>query len=187
MATVGEVTRNESYHSLLADMPTARAKVFQAVADCGDRGATREEIAELTGMKLSSVCGRVKELLDAAEIDESPTPRTGSSGKPNSVVVVNTDHKPTDEHVEALREYMHSRAYEPTWPLCLVADIMLHYRINKTWPRGSERQWLAALELGQARGLFVMEQPNRTGQGNIKLAPMPVEESQGAVKQLDLF
>lgn len=185
--SIGELLRNESYQSILSDLPSSQAKVYQAVAERGERGATREEIAQLTGMKLSSVCGRVKELLDSAELNESPTPRTGSSGKPNSVLVVNAEHGPTDKHVDALRDYMTSRGYEPTWPLCLVADIMLHYRTSGLWPRGSERQWLAALELGLARGLFVMESPNRTGQGNVKLAPMPAEESQGAVKQLDLF
>jgi DNA-directed RNA polymerase specialized sigma24 family protein len=40
-----------------------RERVYRAIEAAGTKGATREEIADATGMPLSSVCGRVNELL----------------------------------------------------------------------------------------------------------------------------
>lgn len=40
-------------------------RIYQALFQCSD-GLTREEIAQLTGMKLSTVCARVNEMLNAS-------------------------------------------------------------------------------------------------------------------------
>lgn len=86
MATQGELTRNESYES---EQPLLSGKckaVIEFVRARGTFGATREEIAEGTGLRLSCVCGRVRELLDSEQLVESDQRRIGSSGKSQSVV-----------------------------------------------------------------------------------------------------
>jgi len=40
-------------------------RIYQALLQCSD-GLTREEIAQRTGMKLSTVCARVNEMLNAS-------------------------------------------------------------------------------------------------------------------------
>lgn len=87
MTTHGELTRNESYES---EQPVAGGKrqvVLSFVKVRGTHGATREEIADGTGLRLSCVCGRVRELLDTEELAESGTRRIGVSGKACSVVI----------------------------------------------------------------------------------------------------
>ena len=42
---------------------TLRCKVFVYIVEQGDRGATRQEIADALEMRIQTVCGRVGELL----------------------------------------------------------------------------------------------------------------------------
>lgn len=78
--------RNATYHrpgNVRRRMSVAEI-VYQCIVDCGEHGATREEIARLTGLKLSSVCGRVSELLGEPRPrvvqhgDKRPGPAPGS-------------------------------------------------------------------------------------------------------------
>lgn len=55
-------TRDQSYRATLADLGRSQRLVFDAVRR-SDWGLTRQEIAFACGLKESSVCGRVKELL----------------------------------------------------------------------------------------------------------------------------
>ena len=61
--------------------PTVRGKVYGAIVQAGIQGATREEIAASTGIKLQTVCGRCGELLAMALIYDSGQTRPGSSGR----------------------------------------------------------------------------------------------------------
>lgn len=66
---------------------TKRAKVLAYVRIKGLCGATREEIAAGCRMPIQTVCGRVKELLDAGLLRESDTKRTTVAGVAAKVVV----------------------------------------------------------------------------------------------------
>ena len=61
--------------------PTKRGDVYAWVAKQGKTGATREEIAEGLGMRLSSVCGRCRELVEMGLLYDTGTTRPGSSGR----------------------------------------------------------------------------------------------------------
>lgn len=62
----------------IADMaPTLRGKVYGYVAECRDRGATRQEIADGLRMKLQTVCGRVGELKALGLVWEGSESREG--------------------------------------------------------------------------------------------------------------
>jgi hypothetical protein len=61
--------------------PTKRGEVFACVAKRGEHGATREEIAEALGMRLSSVCGRCRELVELSLLYDTGTTRAGTSGR----------------------------------------------------------------------------------------------------------
>ena len=66
----------------IAEMaPTIRGQVYGAIAKAGPLGATREEIAVRTGLKLQTVCGRCHELLKMDLIHDSGQTRPGSSGR----------------------------------------------------------------------------------------------------------
>ena len=64
-------TQAESYHSITVKQLTARQKQVMACFDglaAGFAAFTREDLAAITNMRLSSVCGRVRELLDAKRL-----------------------------------------------------------------------------------------------------------------------
>lgn len=72
-----------------------RERVVAFVWQCGARGATREEVADALGMRLSSVCGRVGEELtrrgkngeDLSRIRQLTTKRVTSAGAQAFVLV----------------------------------------------------------------------------------------------------
>lgn len=73
-------TQFDSYHSLTVKQLSAKQ---QMVMDCFDAGAklTREEISRRTNLKLSSVCGRARELLDAKRLAVVGSVRDIATGK----------------------------------------------------------------------------------------------------------
>lgn len=87
MLTPGEQTRNESYASELPVRSRKRKEAFEFVQARGAHGATREEIEAGTDLCLSSVCGRVNELIKDGLLIETGERRIGSSGKSHAVVV----------------------------------------------------------------------------------------------------
>ncbi|WP_156811429.1 hypothetical protein [Cupriavidus sp. USMAHM13] len=59
------------------------------VIDCFDGGGvllTREDIAARTHLRLSSVCGRVRELLDAGYLQVRGLRRCAATGKPHELL-----------------------------------------------------------------------------------------------------
>lgn len=67
----------------------ARLRVLKHVQRMSSVGATREEIADALGMPLSSVCGRVNELLDPRwpDLVETTQTRPTRFGRPAVVLV----------------------------------------------------------------------------------------------------
>lgn len=65
-----------SYRDLLSDIErhdNQRRRVYAAVRDwLGQQGPSREDIACVTKLRLSSVCGRVRELLDDGILIKGP-------------------------------------------------------------------------------------------------------------------
>lgn len=61
-------TQSDSYHALtIKDLTVGQKMVLNAFRD-GRPPLTREDIAAITNLKLGSVCGRVRELLDAKRL-----------------------------------------------------------------------------------------------------------------------
>lgn len=64
---------------LLADLDRHHGQrwiIYQAIHGwSGSAGPSREDIARVTGLRLTSVCGRVKELLDAGVVLKGPYKR----------------------------------------------------------------------------------------------------------------
>lgn len=71
-ATAGERNRDRAYRMAEPRLGTSRARVLECIRSAGRRGVTREEISRSTGMKVSSVCGRVSELLSTRDRDGRP-------------------------------------------------------------------------------------------------------------------
>lgn len=62
---------------IAADAPNLRGKVYAAIVEAGERGMTRQEISDQTGMKLQTVCGRVFELKGFGLVYECDQAREG--------------------------------------------------------------------------------------------------------------
>lgn len=90
--TCSESNRNAAYRTSAPKRQTTKQMVLDYLIQCGERGATREEIEAATGLKQSSVCGRVASLLRPEDPLERPqafqngTKRMGSSGVEQVVV-----------------------------------------------------------------------------------------------------
>jgi hypothetical protein len=82
------ITQSDSYHSLSAKQLTAQQ---QMVVDCfqsEDAALTREDIASRTNLRLSSVCGRVRELLDARRLVVKGARRCVATGKKHELLAM---------------------------------------------------------------------------------------------------
>lgn len=64
----GEATQQEAARKVAAHAPGLRARVLDFIRSKGALGATIEEISDGTGIKQSSVCGRISELRDLQQI-----------------------------------------------------------------------------------------------------------------------
>ncbi|NIQ88083.1 MAG: hypothetical protein GWN93_02930 [Deltaproteobacteria bacterium] len=62
---VGKSIRNATFHMIQEKLPDCRKRVYEIILAHGNQGITRKEIAEELCWRDRSVCGRVKELLDA--------------------------------------------------------------------------------------------------------------------------
>lgn len=98
----GKRNRDEHYVEHQPKAATQRQLVFAHIAAAGAMGATRHEIAKTIRRPLSSVCGRVRELLDKGEIVETKTKRQTDNGG-SSVVLLASDfaNSTTDEPKKA--------------------------------------------------------------------------------------
>jgi hypothetical protein len=61
-------TQSGAYHALTVKELSAKQRMVLDAFDHGRPPLTREDIAAITNMKLCSVCGRVRELLDAGRL-----------------------------------------------------------------------------------------------------------------------
>lgn len=61
--------------------PTVRARIYEAIVAGPSYGYTRRELAVLLRIDLSSVCGRVHELMQAGSIVELPARRCDQTGR----------------------------------------------------------------------------------------------------------
>lgn len=89
--TTGQTTKRVAKQRVQRNAVSGRTAVLDYVRSTGDRGATREEIAEMTGMRIQTVCGRCSELLNPPDksrpkLHSNGTTRIGSSGSPASVL-----------------------------------------------------------------------------------------------------
>lgn len=84
----GVANRNANYHESKPKHGSQRAAVLKYLAKLPGVGATREAIAEALGMKLSSVCGRVHELIESGEVEETDERRETNSRRRAVVVRV---------------------------------------------------------------------------------------------------
>lgn len=90
-------TSRQSFEAVQSGLCRSRLRVWQAVRDwepayngTGQPGPTIEDLAQLTGMKECSICGRINELRDEFEaIEDGPlwTNRTGKPAKTYRAVV----------------------------------------------------------------------------------------------------
>lgn len=78
-------TQFDSYHGLSVKQLSAKQ---QMVVDCfsADARLTREDISRNTNLRLSSVCGRVRELLDARRLMVVGTQRCMATGKQHELL-----------------------------------------------------------------------------------------------------
>lgn len=61
-------TQSDAYHAMSAKELGAKQRMVLEAFENGRPPLTREDIAAITNMKLSSVCGRVRELIDAGRL-----------------------------------------------------------------------------------------------------------------------
>ncbi|MDR5784089.1 hypothetical protein QCE63_32225 [Caballeronia sp. LZ065] len=79
-------TQHASFHSLTTKQLCHTQRM---VMDCfigQETLLTREEIAACTNLKLSSVCGRVRSLLDASLLQKRDTRRDAATGKSQELI-----------------------------------------------------------------------------------------------------
>jgi len=58
----------DAYASIAETLPACRRRVYETIARGGR--LTRQEVSEVSGMPINTVCGRVRELLDSHLIRE---------------------------------------------------------------------------------------------------------------------
>ena len=87
-AGAGVANRNKNYHESKPKHGGQAAAVLKYLQKLPGVGATREAIADGLGMKLSSVCGRVCELLAEGLIEETDERRETNSRRSATVVRV---------------------------------------------------------------------------------------------------
>lgn len=61
-------TKSAAFHALTLNFFSATQQTVMNEFPTARAAMTREEIAEATGMRLSSVCGRVRELMDKGHL-----------------------------------------------------------------------------------------------------------------------
>lgn len=81
-------TSIENYHAHKESGRLGKQALFlvQFIAEHTDRDWSRAELAEQTGLRLSSVCGRVNELIHSRHVEVQPNRRCQVTGKTVSPV-----------------------------------------------------------------------------------------------------
>jgi len=74
-------TSHEAYYSIVQHRNGLSRRVAVAIYECGGLGATREELSEITGLKIQTICARVWELMNIVALVEGPDKRPTRSGR----------------------------------------------------------------------------------------------------------
>lgn len=76
-------TSIENYHTHKESGRLGKQALYlvQFIAEHTDRDWSRAELAEQTGLRLSSVCGRVNELIHSKHVEVQPNRRCQVTGK----------------------------------------------------------------------------------------------------------
>ncbi|KWK75762.1 hypothetical protein WM15_29650 [Burkholderia ubonensis] len=74
-------TQQAAYHAITVKELTAKQKMVVECFHLPGEKLTREDIAARTNLKLSSVCGRVRELLDAGRLEKRGSRKCVATGK----------------------------------------------------------------------------------------------------------
>ena len=87
--SAGKINKAQVHRATKPSHSGVRLRVLKHIQRMASVGATRDEIAEALGIPLSSVCGRVNELLDPRwpDVVETDQRRNTRYGKPAVVVV----------------------------------------------------------------------------------------------------
>lgn len=84
----GSRTSRQGSRDAAAHAPTQAERVLAFIAKRGARGATRAEIEAGMGLRISSVCGRVKALQEEGKVVVSDLPpRVSAQGSKGEVLV----------------------------------------------------------------------------------------------------
>lgn len=79
-------TQADSFHSLSVSKLCASQQMVMNCFDNQSTVLTQEQISANTNMKVSSVCGRVRELLDASRLQKRGTVRDVATGKSQELI-----------------------------------------------------------------------------------------------------
>lgn len=108
MSTNISFTSRLGYLSIQGSLAGQQRRVYEAIRDWTGEGLPCiEEIAKVTGMRLSSVCGRVNELRAAGCIEDAPmklNPYTGKTVKSYRAIVYREPSTRTDPQLELFPE-----------------------------------------------------------------------------------
>jgi len=88
MSLASIANRNATYYEILPTLSTSKQMILRELQRLGEHGATRHELAKLTGLPLSSVCGRIADLEAARMVDSTHRVRDTEYGKSATVVVL---------------------------------------------------------------------------------------------------
>ncbi|KVV20315.1 hypothetical protein WK78_28945 [Burkholderia cepacia] len=79
-------TQYESYKTISLEEFCATQRMVMGCFDAPDVLLMREEISARTNLKLSSVCGRVRELLDAGRLEKRGSRKCVATGKSQELI-----------------------------------------------------------------------------------------------------
>lgn len=74
-------TQQDSFHAMPVSELSAKQQMVMDCFDTPETLLTREDISARTNLKLSSVCGRARELLDAGRLAKRGTRKCTATGK----------------------------------------------------------------------------------------------------------
>ncbi|WP_154233659.1 hypothetical protein [Burkholderia cenocepacia] len=74
-------TQQDSFHAMPVAELSAKQQMVMDCFDSRETLLTREDISARTNLKLSSVCGRVRELLDAERLAKRGSRKCNATGK----------------------------------------------------------------------------------------------------------
>lgn len=74
-------TQQDSFHAMPVSQLSAKQQMVMDCFDSSETLLTREDISARTNLKLSSVCGRARELLDAERLAKRGSRKCAATGK----------------------------------------------------------------------------------------------------------